>query len=488
MITMGFIGRSETRRIGGKRSQEAPLIRLDGPWQKRYLSRLPAMATFAGSLDFSRGLAGALCPMDSFERNKIAGAVLFALLVSVRAEHLLRDHLRDRGAGNAGLRDRRRRDAGGRREEAARRRPAQPIAVLLASADPAAGEASAKKCVACHTFGEGEANKVGPNLWEIVNRPIASHEGYEYSRADARLRRAGEDLDLRAPEHLPARPAGHRAGDQDGLPRPEERRRARQRDRLSAHARGKPRAAAAKQRPPSLRRRRQRLPRLRPSGAPPQRRPAAEAPAAAPARASRSRRSLRPPRGRAAGGATRDAAGRAAQPPSRRPPGRAAGGATRDAAGAPRPPPSSRPRRPSSRPRRAGCAAPEQPAAHGTGRRPPRRPRLPSSPPLQRRPPPAAPAGGFAGLVAAGDVAKGQTFAKRCGACHTFEKDGANKVGPHLWGIVDRPIASVADFEYSPAMTAFSAAAARPGPMTSSAPIWRTRRRTCPTTRWRSRA
>ena len=49
-------------------------------------------------------------------------------------------------------------------------------------------------------------------------------------------------------------------------------------------------------------------------------------------------------------------------------------------------------------------------------------------------------------------MTKGTTFAKRCAACHAFEKDAGNKVGPNLWGIVDRPIASVADFEYSDAM------------------------------------
>jgi cytochrome c len=56
-----------------------------------------------------------------------------------------------------------------------------PIATLLASADPAAGETVFKKCASCHTPEKGGANKVGPNLWDIVNRPIASHEGFSYS-------------------------------------------------------------------------------------------------------------------------------------------------------------------------------------------------------------------------------------------------------------------------------------------------------------------
>ncbi|MFC3074786.1 c-type cytochrome [Shinella pollutisoli] len=71
-------------------------------------------------------------------------------------------------------------EAGGGGAEAA---AAVPIATLLASADASAGEAVFKKCASCHTSEKGGPNKVGPGLWDVVNRPIASHEGFGYSAA-----------------------------------------------------------------------------------------------------------------------------------------------------------------------------------------------------------------------------------------------------------------------------------------------------------------
>lgn len=59
----------------------------------------------------------------------------------------------------------------------------EEIAPLLASADAASGESVFKKCAACHTNDAASANKVGPGLWNIVNRPVASHEGFNYSAA-----------------------------------------------------------------------------------------------------------------------------------------------------------------------------------------------------------------------------------------------------------------------------------------------------------------
>jgi len=58
-------------------------------------------------------------------------------------------------------------------------------------------------------------------------------------------------------------------------------------------------------------------------------------------------------------------------------------------------------------------------------------------------------------MLAAADPAKGEKLHSRCAACHTFNKGGDAKVGPNLWGIVNRPIGSVEGFKYSKGMEAF---------------------------------
>ncbi|MBZ9656194.1 c-type cytochrome [Phyllobacterium lublinensis] len=71
---------------------------------------------------------------------------------------------------------------------------AVPIATLLASADATRGEAIFKRCAACHTGDKGGANKVGPNLWDIVDRPIATHAGFSYSGAMKDFSKGGQEL------------------------------------------------------------------------------------------------------------------------------------------------------------------------------------------------------------------------------------------------------------------------------------------------------
>ncbi len=63
-----------------------------------------------------------------------------------------------------------------------------PIPVdMLAKADPATGAEIAQKCMVCHTFEKGEAAKVGPNLWGIINNKRAHMVGFNYSDAMQKL-------------------------------------------------------------------------------------------------------------------------------------------------------------------------------------------------------------------------------------------------------------------------------------------------------------
>ena len=59
----------------------------------------------------------------------------------------------------------------------------EDIAVLLAHSDATRGAEVAKKCQICHNFDKGGPNLIGPNLYGVLGRDVASHEGYEYSEA-----------------------------------------------------------------------------------------------------------------------------------------------------------------------------------------------------------------------------------------------------------------------------------------------------------------
>jgi len=52
-------------------------------------------------------------------------------------------------------------------------------------------------------------------------------------------------------------------------------------------------------------------------------------------------------------------------------------------------------------------------------------------------------------LLASASVERGQTIAKKCTQCHTFEKGGPNRTGPNLWGIIGAKVAHAVDFAYS---------------------------------------
>jgi cytochrome c len=105
-------------------------------------------------------------------------------------------------------------------------------------------------------------------------------------------------------------------------------------------------------------------------------------------------------------------------------------------------------------------AAPEEPPAEPTAPAEPEAPvetAAPAEPeaPVETAAPaePEVPAvSGIAALLAAADIDAGAKVSKKCAACHSFSKDGKNKVGPNLWDIVGKAIGGGAGYKYSGAL------------------------------------
>jgi cytochrome c len=127
--------------------------------------------------------------MDSFEFNKIAGAVLGTALVVFGLNELSKIiyHAPEPEKPGFAIEVA---EAPGSGEAAAETpaAPAESLGTLLASADATKGQAVFKACAACHDVSKGGPNKVGPNLWDIVGRNHGVHEGFAYSDAMAALK------------------------------------------------------------------------------------------------------------------------------------------------------------------------------------------------------------------------------------------------------------------------------------------------------------
>ena len=128
--------------------------------------------------------------MDSFELNKIMGAVLgtlmFVMGVGFLAEAIYHP-IEDRGPGYA-LPEPEIAAASGAEEAA----PEVSLGVLLASASAERGAAAVRKCQSCHNFGESEPNKQGPNLYHIVGSSEAHRDDFAYSDALLAHKSAGD--------------------------------------------------------------------------------------------------------------------------------------------------------------------------------------------------------------------------------------------------------------------------------------------------------
>ena len=295
----------------------------------------------------------------SLEANKIVGAILTAGIIASASGNLARILYKPHELEEPIFKV----AAAEQPEAAAQGAPAeQPFSALLASADPDNGAKIAKKCLSCHTVDKGGKDKVGPNLWDVVGRPVAAREGFGYSDALESL--GGEwtydrlNAFLRSPkEFVPGTKMGFA-----GLKKAE--------DRADVIAWLRTLSDAPKP-----------LPAAEKAAAEP---PAAEQPAAESEEASAASKQEQ-------AASTEQAEAEAEQ---------------------------------TARAEQAE-ARPEQASA-------------PSDPVLA--------------MLASADPDAGAKVARKCKACHSLDKGGPNKVGPNLWDVVGRPVASHEGYSYSDAL------------------------------------
>jgi len=270
------------------------------------------------------------------------------------------------------------------------------IATRLASADPEAGQGTARQCAACHNFQKGEGNKIGPTLWNVVDREVATVEGFNYTDAMTEFAKTEgtwtyEHLDtyLENPKGL----VPGTAMNFSGIKKPDARA-----DviaylhTLSDNPAPLPEAGAA---------------------------PAAETEQPAAEGESQQSEEAQP-------ASEQETASAETQPAQKQPAQEQQAAPAQEQAA------------PAQEQQQAAAEQPAQqqesqdsaPAASGGGEEDPE----------------------LISMIAAADPAAGEKLTSQCKACHTFDQGGPNRIGPNLWGVVGRQVASHEGFKYTDAM------------------------------------
>jgi cytochrome c2 len=315
------------------------------------------------------------------------------------------------------------------------------LAALMDGADVAGGEKGAKKCVSCHTFEEGGANKIGPNLYSVLGRDIASVGGFAYSDGLAAIE---GNWDYESMDAFLAKPkdfapgtkmayAGMRSAEDradlimylrslsaEPLPLPE----------VEEGAGGESEAAEAASEAADAAEDVAAAATEAASDAADQvaetatevvegAEASAEAASEAVQEATEAATDAAAETVQAATDAVEDAAETATN---------AAAGAIEDATEGASQAAEAVTGAAATAVAAVSDAATEATAAAGDA------------------------ASGLVSMIAGGDVAKGEKISKKCKACHVFEEGGKNRLGPALWGIVGRDIGSHEGYKYSGAL------------------------------------
>ena len=125
--------------------------------------------------------------MDSFELNKIIGAILLVALLVIGigkiSNLVFKINKPEKSNYKVELDVESAKTKG---DEEPVQREIVDIAALLSTGDLAHGEKVFKKCSACHSIKSGGGNKIGPALYNVVGRKVGVLDDYKYSKALAK--------------------------------------------------------------------------------------------------------------------------------------------------------------------------------------------------------------------------------------------------------------------------------------------------------------
>ncbi|MDQ0325167.1 cytochrome c2 [Rhodopseudomonas julia] len=337
----------------------------------------------------------------------------------------------------------------------------EPLPVRLANADTDAGQRTAKQCVACHNFQKGEGNKIGPLLWNVVGRPVASEDGFSYTDAMREFAKTEGEWTFDHLDNYLTNPKGTVPGtamnfagikdDQDRanviaylhtlsddpLPLPEPEAASAEGGDEAAASEGEAEGTQAEATPEET---------PAPAAATGDGTPAPEGEVTEETAQSATEQGASDvPSGNAGQEQAQGEQAQGEQAQGEQAQGEQAQGeqAQGEQAGqqAGEQPTASQPENAQQAPQQSEAAP--SPAGQETAEAQ----QQPEAPAANQEPPSPTVA-----MIADASPEAGEKVAAQCRACHTFDKGGANRIGPNLWEIVNRPAAAHEGFKYTDAM------------------------------------